>query len=312
MHRSNNGNTPPPSAAGAAPNPAPDRGSREWERTVRFSSKITKCTWLYLLHRANAKGQTWPSINTIARDTHCSRSSIFRALGELEQRGLIKRRGTSGQKRPNLYTIVHRTTTPEKHCATSGVTVRPDATSGVTVTPLRCHSETPQVSQCDPEDTNEVRHEVDPDPHRTNVQTETEGTRTNGAAATRSPGNGLAADESAKQALGAEQVLLVQEAYDQYRETADAAHVLPPPRLTPRVAGKIADTLEALGGPHGGLIRWQDMLERVEQTPFLTGRSADANGRLFRARLGWLCKAGTAAAVLAGRYDPYPQAGSET
>ena len=169
-----------------------------------------------------------------------------------------------------------------------------------------------QVSQWHPEDTREEPREVDPDPHRTNVHTETAGRRTNGSAATQRPGNGQADSAVAKQKGGAKQGMIVREAYEQFCDAAKVVNLRPPPPFTPGLAGKIADTLQALGGPHGGLNRWQDMLEKVERTPFLTGRSADASGGYFRAQLGWLCKPGTAATVLAGAYDPYPHSGSET
>ena len=40
--------------------------------------------WLYLSRRANKDGQCWPGINRIARELHMSRSTVKRAIDDLE------------------------------------------------------------------------------------------------------------------------------------------------------------------------------------------------------------------------------------
>ncbi|MBR1383049.1 MAG: helix-turn-helix domain-containing protein [Ruminococcus sp.] len=62
----------------------------------------------YLCDRANKKGICWPSTVTIAKDLNISRRTVFRALKDLEQEGLITRkhrhRVNSG-KSSNLYQL---------------------------------------------------------------------------------------------------------------------------------------------------------------------------------------------------------------
>ena len=40
--------------------------------------------WLYLSRRANKEGQCWPGINRIARELHMRRSTVKRAIDDLE------------------------------------------------------------------------------------------------------------------------------------------------------------------------------------------------------------------------------------
>lgn len=46
--------------------------------------------YMYLKTRANKEGYCWPGIRTMARELSLSRSTIQRALRDLEQRGWIK------------------------------------------------------------------------------------------------------------------------------------------------------------------------------------------------------------------------------
>lgn len=45
--------------------------------------------YMYLKNRANAEGRCWPSVRTIAKDLHLSRTTVQRALRELQQNGWI-------------------------------------------------------------------------------------------------------------------------------------------------------------------------------------------------------------------------------
>ena len=63
----------------------------------------------YLRERAGKKGYCWPSIATMAEDIGMSKSTIQRALNDLEKRKFIKRENrwrTDGAKTSNLYTIL--------------------------------------------------------------------------------------------------------------------------------------------------------------------------------------------------------------
>ena len=52
----------------------------------------------YLDDRANRDGICWPGLNTIAKELHCSRSTVKRAVAELKGFGLIT---TKQRYRPN-------------------------------------------------------------------------------------------------------------------------------------------------------------------------------------------------------------------
>ena len=67
-----------------------------------------RAVYMYLQDRANGKGSCWPGINTIASDLKLSRSTVKRALRDLEQAGLMikeRRCRENGSATSNLYQI---------------------------------------------------------------------------------------------------------------------------------------------------------------------------------------------------------------
>lgn len=71
-------------------------------------SPRSKLVYMYLKDRANKEGQCWPSIQTIGRDLGLSRSTVKRAIRELEQAALLTRRGRKRENEgdtSNLYQI---------------------------------------------------------------------------------------------------------------------------------------------------------------------------------------------------------------
>ena len=71
-------------------------------------SARAKLVYMYLKDRANKEGQCWPAIQTIGRDLGLSRSTVKRALKELEQATLLKKQGRKRENRgdtSNLYQI---------------------------------------------------------------------------------------------------------------------------------------------------------------------------------------------------------------
>ena len=68
-----------------------------------------KTVYIYLKDRSAASGSCWPGVKTIARDLGLSRSTVKRALNDLECSGWIKKqpryRG-NGSSTSNLYTLV--------------------------------------------------------------------------------------------------------------------------------------------------------------------------------------------------------------
>ena len=67
-----------------------------------------KAVYMYLRDRSDAEGKCWPGINTIASDLGFSRSTVKRALTDLEQLGYLRRQARhreNGSWTSNLYTI---------------------------------------------------------------------------------------------------------------------------------------------------------------------------------------------------------------
>lgn len=76
-----------------------------YERNL--SSKAV-CVFVYLCDKANQNGECYPAVRTVANDLHMSKSTVFRALKELEDAGLLTRQHrhrTHGGMSSNLYMI---------------------------------------------------------------------------------------------------------------------------------------------------------------------------------------------------------------
>jgi DNA-binding transcriptional regulator YhcF (GntR family) len=63
--------------------------SQAWKTQV--SSLAAKLVLLKLADNASDEGKAWPHIETIAAETGLARSSVFKALNELEESGLVER-----------------------------------------------------------------------------------------------------------------------------------------------------------------------------------------------------------------------------
>ena len=67
-----------------------------------------RLVYMYQHHRANKDGSCWPAVKTIARDLKLSRSTVKRALRDLEQTGYLKKQAQyrgNGSCTSNLYTL---------------------------------------------------------------------------------------------------------------------------------------------------------------------------------------------------------------
>lgn len=67
-----------------------------------------KMVYLYLADRADKDGYCFPAINTIARDLSISRSTVKRAIHDLEQQGFLEkeqRYRKNGGKSTLLYQV---------------------------------------------------------------------------------------------------------------------------------------------------------------------------------------------------------------
>jgi len=65
--------------------------------------------YMYLKDRSSSTGSCWPGVKTIARDLNLSRSTVKRALTDLEQRGYLAklpRYRPNGSNTSNLYTLL--------------------------------------------------------------------------------------------------------------------------------------------------------------------------------------------------------------
>ena len=96
---------------------------------------------------ADDKGYAYPSIDTIADETGCSRSTVIRAIATLESCGVVVANRENG--RHTTYTV-----TPESYSdqcqSDTRVTVTPVSDrhpTSVTVTPHQCQSDTIPVSE---------------------------------------------------------------------------------------------------------------------------------------------------------------------
>ena len=64
--------------------------------------------YMYLKDRSDGQGKCWPGINTIASGLKLSRSTVKRALNELEAKGYLAkmpRHRPNGSSTSNLYTV---------------------------------------------------------------------------------------------------------------------------------------------------------------------------------------------------------------
>ena len=63
---------------------------------------------IYVSNRAGKKKECFPSVKTIAKDLRLSKSTVFRALNDLENAGLIEREERyriSGGRSSTLYRV---------------------------------------------------------------------------------------------------------------------------------------------------------------------------------------------------------------
>lgn len=71
-------------------------------------SARSKLVYMYLKDRANKDGQCWPAIQTIGRDLGLSRSTVKRALKELERGSFLVKQSRKRENKgdtSNLYQI---------------------------------------------------------------------------------------------------------------------------------------------------------------------------------------------------------------
>ena len=71
-------------------------------------SHRARSVYMYLKDRADSEGRCWPAIRTIALELGLSRSTVKRALHDLERHGYLKkasRQRANGSSTSNLYTV---------------------------------------------------------------------------------------------------------------------------------------------------------------------------------------------------------------
>lgn len=71
-------------------------------------SSRARAVYMYLRDRADSEGKCWPGIKTIAKDLNLSRSTVKRALADLERRGYLQRilrYRDNGSSTSNLYFV---------------------------------------------------------------------------------------------------------------------------------------------------------------------------------------------------------------
>ena len=68
-----------------------------------------KLVYLYLYDRKNKDNVTWPGLNTIARELSISRSTVKRAIHDLEQANLVRKEShyrQNGSPTSNRYYLI--------------------------------------------------------------------------------------------------------------------------------------------------------------------------------------------------------------
>jgi DNA-binding MarR family transcriptional regulator len=79
--------------------------------TSVYTSEIphrARAVYMYLADRADKDGKCYPAIGTIARELKLSRSTVKRAIADLEQSGRLRKEQRwreNGSKSSNLYYI---------------------------------------------------------------------------------------------------------------------------------------------------------------------------------------------------------------
>lgn len=71
-----------------------------------------KLVYLYLYDRKNKDNVTWPGLNTIARDVSLSRTTVKRAIRDLEGAGLVRKEAhyrQNGSPTSNRYYLPEQT-----------------------------------------------------------------------------------------------------------------------------------------------------------------------------------------------------------
>ena len=71
--------------------------------------------YIYLHDRSDKERKCWPGLNTIASDLHLSRSTVQRAIADLEKAGYLHknhRNRDNGGCTSNLYTLVEKSRPP--------------------------------------------------------------------------------------------------------------------------------------------------------------------------------------------------------
>ena len=79
-----------------------------WFGTIYADGELShraKAVYMYLCDRSDAEGKCWPGIKTIATDLKLSRSTVKRALADLEKTHRFRENGSYTS---NLYTVLPR------------------------------------------------------------------------------------------------------------------------------------------------------------------------------------------------------------
>ena len=78
--------------------------------------------YFYLHDMQDEQGKAWPAINTIARDLSISRSTVKRAVADLEKAGYVRKkqaRRKNGSLTSNRYYLQSKTLQPRGESAQS-------------------------------------------------------------------------------------------------------------------------------------------------------------------------------------------------
>lgn len=89
-----------------------------WFDTIYADTELShrgRSVYMYLRERSDKELKCWPGLNTIASDLHLSRSTVKRAIADLEKAGYLRRdqrHRDNGGCTSNLYTLTEEARPP--------------------------------------------------------------------------------------------------------------------------------------------------------------------------------------------------------
>lgn len=77
-----------------------------------MNEEVSRCAllvyWVFAMHTFRGKQYCFPSLNTIAKEAHCSKGTAIKATKELERLGYVRaNRGKGKREKTNQYYLIN-------------------------------------------------------------------------------------------------------------------------------------------------------------------------------------------------------------